>query len=73
MGTNTFFSGRDAFLVAVPFLLLTFFALFGLSHRLGRAKSDQKPRRPPCGMDETGEPIMRDPDGQLSRRSRKAP
>ena len=67
MSTQVFFSGRDALLVAVPFLLLMFFALFGLSDRIGnkRANADRKPGRPGCGMDANGDPIVCDPDGKL--------
>lgn len=71
MGTNTLFFSKDAFLVAIPFLLLIVFAVFGLNDRLGHAGTKEKPRRRLCGVDGAGEPIMRDPDGKLSRRSRK--
>lgn len=68
MSTYAFFSNRDALLVAIPFLLLMFFALFGLSDRSGRAKVKPETRqgRTGCGMDANGEPIVCDPDGQLN-------
>lgn len=70
MGSNTFFSGRDALLIAVPFLLIIFFTLFGLDKRLGlgkgQASGSPQVLRPSRGIDENGEPIVRDPDGQLS-------
>ena len=53
--------------MAIPFLLLMFFALFGLSDRIGNAKSgaETKHGRAGCGMDANGEPIVCDPDGQF--------
>lgn len=67
MSTQTFFSNRDALLVAVPFLLLMFLALFGVGDRIGHGKGKlkSKPGRAGCGMDVHGEPIVCDPDGQL--------
>ncbi len=60
-------TGRDAFLVAVPLLLLQLIGLFRLDEIISKPKKTIKRRRPPCQMDEGGEPVLSDPDGRLSR------
>jgi hypothetical protein len=57
-------SGRDTFLIAIPFLGLLLAALFRLDERFAAPKKVGGPRRPPCGLDLDGRPILCDPDGR---------
>ena len=61
-----FISGRDMVFFAIPFvslILISQFRLNGIAKPLKKA-TNQRVRR--CGMDLSGEPILRDPDGRLS-------
>jgi hypothetical protein len=58
-------SGRDAFLVAIPFVFMLFLSVFRLDERLARHRAATTSRRPAMGMNEAGQPILRDPDGRL--------
>ena len=57
-------SGWDTFLVAVPLLFLLFIGFFRLDEVYATPKVSLK-RRPACGTDKDGEPILSDPDGKL--------
>ena len=60
-------TGRDAFLVAVPLVLLQLIGLFRLDEIISKPKKTLKWRRPSCQMNEDREPVLSDPDGRLSR------
>jgi hypothetical protein len=69
-------STRDTVLVAVPFIVLVGMVIFGLDAFFVPSKGPAAPanrHRPGCGLDETGEPVLVDPDGRPSefRSSRK--
>jgi hypothetical protein len=59
-------SNRDALLVAVPFILCLMASMFRLDRGIAQPKGSLSRRRPACGVDQFGEPILRDPDGKLS-------
>jgi len=59
-------SGRDTLLIAIPFVLLLLFSVFRLDESMALPKGSLNRRRPACGIDKFGEPILRDPDGRLS-------
>lgn len=59
----------DTLLVAIPFIALLALAIFRLDTFFVSSKGAAElasRRRPCCGMDENGEPVLVDPDGQLS-------
>lgn len=65
-------SMKDTLLVAIPFLAILVLSFFRLDAIIGSSKGPANPRRPPCGIDERGEPLLVDPDGRISKpRSRK--
>jgi hypothetical protein len=64
-------STRDTFLVAIPFVFILALSLFRLDTIFGASRRMSHPRRPPCGMDEHGEPLLIDPDGRPSEPRRK--
>ena len=70
MGQNTLVSGRDALLVAIPFLLILLVSIFRLDYLFATPKGLASRRQQVCGMDESGEPILLDPDGRVSGPSR---
>jgi len=59
-------STRDTYLVAIPFLFILGLSLFRLDTIFGATRPSGNRRRPLCGMDENGEPLLADPDGRLS-------
>jgi hypothetical protein len=62
-------SVSDTFLVAIPFIAIVAFAVFRLDALFATSKGSAGTairRRAGCGMDENGEPILVDPDGQTS-------
>jgi hypothetical protein len=59
-------TGRDAYLIGIPLILLLLFGLFRLDELVSRPKKTLKRRRPSCHVDEDGEPVLSDPDGRLS-------
>ena len=71
MDQSILMSGRDTLLVATPLLLMIFFSVFRLDQILARPKVSSIRRRPACGVDEFGEPILCDPDGRLSGTPRR--
>ena len=66
MEEDILISGRDTLLIAIPFVLLLIFTVFRLDESIAAPKGSLNRRRPSCGVDEFGEPILRDPDGRLS-------
>jgi hypothetical protein len=66
VGQNTLISGRDALLVAIPFVLILLVSIFRLDYIFARPKGAANRRQAVCGMDESGEPILLDPDGHAS-------
>jgi len=66
MDQSILMSGRDTLLVAIPLVLMIFFSIFRLDQIIARPRVSQIRRRPACGVNELGEPILCDPDGRLS-------
>lgn len=66
MGENVLTSGRDTLLVAIPLVLCLVVSIFRLDRVIALPKGSLNQRRPTCGADEFGDPILRDPDGRLS-------
>lgn len=60
-------TGRDAYLIGIPLILLLLAGLFRLDELVSRPGKTLKRPRPSCRMDEDGEPVLSDPDGRLSR------
>jgi hypothetical protein len=63
--TQILLSNRDSLLVAIPFLLMLFISVFRLDQIIAAPKGAQNRRRPSCGIDEFGDPILCDPDGKM--------
>jgi hypothetical protein len=62
-------SVSDTLLVGVPFICILVLAIFRLDTLFASPKSPVSRatyRRPGCGMDEKGEPLVVDPDGRPS-------
>jgi hypothetical protein len=61
-------SVSDTLLVAIPFVAVLALAIFRLDALFAssKASTELNQHRPGCGMDENGEPVLVDPDGQLS-------
>ncbi len=57
-------SGRDTFLVAIPFVFMLFLSVFRLDEALASPREQSSRNRPASGMIEAGVPILRDPDGR---------
>jgi hypothetical protein len=72
MDQSVLLSGRDTLLIAVPLVLMIFISLFRLDQVIASPKASLQRRRPVCGIDESGEPILRDPDGRLSGPGRRS-
>jgi hypothetical protein len=64
-------SGRDTLLVAIPFVMMLFLSMFRLDEVLATPRGALNRRRPAPGLDEKGEPVLRDPDGSLSDRGQR--
>jgi hypothetical protein len=75
MDQSILLSNRDTLLIALPFVLTLLFSIFGLDQIAAAPRVPLSRRRPIGGIDESGEPILRDPDGRLSdmRRVRRRP
>lgn len=71
MDEHILISGRDTLLIAIPFVLLLLISIFRLDEFIAAPKGALNQRRPACGVDEFGEPILRDPDGRLSGPQRR--
>jgi hypothetical protein len=67
MHEDILISGRDTLLFAIPFVLMLLISIFRLDEALATPKGAMKRRRPACGLNEAGEPILRDPDGRVVR------
>lgn len=63
-------AGWNMLLVAVPFLCLLAVAVFRLDETFTQSSHYIRNRRPPCGVDLDGHPILSDPDGTLWRTPR---
>ena len=59
-------SGRDAFLIAIPFLFLMLLGLFRIDEVIAAPKRKKSERRTAglCGTDQSGRAVLRDPDGK---------
>jgi len=57
-------SGRDTFLIAIPFLGILVVCFFRLDGHFTAPKKAGRQPRPPCGVDLDGRPILCDPDGR---------
>jgi hypothetical protein len=69
--TQILLSNKDTLLFAIPFLFMLFISVFRLDQVIAAPAGAQN-RRPACGVDESGETILCDPDGRPSRiRKRK--
>ncbi|HVU46588.1 MAG TPA: hypothetical protein VHD85_10710 [Terracidiphilus sp.] len=68
-------SGWDTLLFALPFIGMLLVAFFRLDEAFAAPKRHPDPaksatRRPACGVDEDGQPLMSDPDGRPWRAAR---
>jgi|HubBroStandDraft_4_1064222.scaffolds.fasta_scaffold653018_1 hypothetical protein len=63
-------SGRDTLLIAIPFVLILMITMFRLDQLIAAPKAPLTGRQLACGVDQLGEPVLRDPDGRLSGPSR---
>lgn len=59
-------STRDALLVAVPFIVILGLAVFRIDGLFAAPRGRAIRHRPGCGMDESGNPLLVDPDGKPS-------
>jgi len=59
-------SGRDALLIAIPFLILMLLGLFRIDEVIAapKRKKSERSRLGLCGTDKAGQAILRDPDGK---------
>lgn len=58
-------SGRDSFLIALPFLAIMLAGLFRVDEAIASPRRNAaKHHRSMCGVDEKGQQILCDPDGQ---------
>jgi hypothetical protein len=57
-------SGLSTFVVAVPFVGILFAAVFRLDALFASSQPHTENHRGFCGVDESGDPIMSDPDGK---------
>lgn len=75
MDEHILISSRDTLLVAVPFVFMLLITVLRLDQIIATPRGSMNRRRPPCGMDASGQPVLRDPDGRLSgpARPKKAP
>jgi hypothetical protein len=55
-------------LLALPVVVLLFISVFGLDQLIAAPKAALNRRRPACGIDKDGQPIVCDPDGARSVR-----
>jgi hypothetical protein len=66
MEEHLLISGRDTFLIAIPFVVILMVTIFRLEQIIAFPKEVVTRRRLACGVDEHGELVLRDPDGRLS-------
>ena len=64
-------SMKDTLLVGVPFIAVLALGVFRLDALFFNTKPPSRTARQGCGLSADGEPIVVDPDGQLSRRKRR--
>lgn len=65
MDEHILISSRDMLLGSLPFVFLLLLTVFRLDQILASPKGLREPRHLKCGMDESGEPILCDPDGRV--------
>ncbi len=70
MGKNILMSTIDSLLMAVPFVIMLLINIFRLDQIIAAPRMTLTSRQLRCGTDKFGEPIMRDPDGRLSKAPR---
>lgn len=63
----------DALLFAVPSVTVLFLSVFHLDTLFTAPRHPAISRRPVCGLDARGEPILTDPDGRPTPRRRRSP
>jgi hypothetical protein len=64
-------SGWDTLLLGVPFIALLFCGFFRLDQIIAAQRQPgERPRPVMGGLDEDGEPLLRDPDGRPSGKPR---
>lgn len=71
MGESFLSSNLHIALIAVPLYFVLAFSLFRVDRLIAAPKVPLSRLRPRCGIDESGEPILRDPDGRLSELRRR--
>jgi|HubBroStandDraft_5_1064220.scaffolds.fasta_scaffold185158_2 hypothetical protein len=71
MDQSILISGKDTLLLAIPLVLAVLLSAFRLDQIITRPKGSLSRRRPPCGVDESGELFLCDPDGRPSGPSRR--
>jgi hypothetical protein len=71
LAESLFNSNRDIALFAIPLIFMLVFSVFRVDRIIAAPKVPLSRRRPRCGIDETGQPIIRDPDGRLSASRRQ--
>jgi len=71
MEQHLLLSGRDTFLIAIPFVFILTVTIFRLDQIIAAPKEAVTGRRLACGVDEHGGPVLRDPDGRLSGPARR--
>jgi hypothetical protein len=64
-------SVKDTLLVAIPFVAILALGIFRLDTIFFATKGPTHRRRPGCGMDANGEPLLVDPDGKPSEMRQK--
>jgi hypothetical protein len=69
--TQILTSNRDALLVAIPFVTLLFISVFRLDQLVSMPKAKHGRRRPVGGTDQSGQPILCDPDGRIAGTNRQ--
>ena len=65
MDDTILISGRDSFLVAIPFVFMLFLSVFRLDETLVRPRAATARHRLASGINIAGVSLLRDPDGQL--------
>jgi hypothetical protein len=64
-------SGRDTFLVAIPFVSMIFLCIFRFDETLAMPKRALSRRPTMHGSDKDGNPILSDPDGRVIQPRRR--
>ena len=59
-------SGLDTMLVALPAFLVLLAGVFRVDELIAAPRNTARMRRPACGLDQDGRPMLFDPDGRPS-------